>query len=101
MRLWELPGGRPIGEPLTFNNAMALAFSPDGTRLAVAGGDDNNSGADVGGARAANRSDEQLRHNGVMDLAFSPDGTSLASGGTDRTVLLREPLDRQADQRRR
>ena len=41
MRLWDPATGRPVGDPLTGHTGVcrSVAFSPDGTLLASAGGD--------------------------------------------------------------
>jgi WD40 repeat protein len=78
-----------IGEPLTGHNddAVAVAFSPDGAQLASASAEgsvrlwDTATGDPVG---------EPLTfHDGfVVGLAFSPGGTQLASASVDGTVRL-------------
>jgi WD40 repeat protein len=68
------------------DEVFAVAFHPDGTRLATAGLDrairlwDLERGEDV--ARL------QGHRSFVWSLAFSPDGATLASGGGDATVHL-------------
>jgi WD40 repeat protein/tRNA A-37 threonylcarbamoyl transferase component Bud32 len=65
-----------------------LAFSPDGKRLASAGGDRDVIIWDVA---AGKRVATCTGHSGfVYAVAFSPDGTSVASGATDWTVKVWE-----------
>jgi WD40 repeat protein len=69
----------------------ALAFSPDGTRLAF-GGDQNTTAV-------LNTSDysQVWRQTGgnheVLAVAFSPDGKLLATGSSDKTVSLYQAAD--------
>ena len=69
--------------------ALALAYSPDGRTLAVAGDDGQVVLRDVGSGREVAR----LEGHGdaVSCLAFSPDGRTLATGSYDRTVKLWDP----------
>jgi WD40 repeat protein len=66
------------------DRVMAVAFHPQGSRLATAGWDheiklwDVDTGQEVLALRG--------HSDGVMGVAFSPDGRRLASGGVDRTV---------------
>jgi WD40 repeat protein len=72
------------GQQSTFRpDVYAMAFSPDGKRLATAGADkvvrvwDAESGEEMMALPAGDR---------VEAVAFSPDGKSLAAGGRDGTI---------------
>jgi WD40 repeat protein len=68
---------------LEFNNAVhAVAFSPDGTKLATASEDSTARIWDAKTGKELHR----LEHDGsVGAVAFSPDGTELATTSTDKT----------------
>jgi WD40 repeat protein len=61
-----------------------IAFSPDGSRLAVASDDDTATIHDIGGDDRA--VPLVSRGHGPLALAFSPDGRWVASGGKDCVV---------------
>jgi WD40 repeat protein len=67
-------------------NVYALAWSPDGTRLAAASYDATVQVREAATGRLLQS--YQGHTGGVFALAWSPDGTLLASGGDDTTVQL-------------
>jgi WD40 repeat protein len=70
---------------------LALAWSPDGKRIAVAGA---APGINLYDAEAGNRIATCTGHSaGIYALAFSPDSSRLASGGFDGTVRLYNAAD--------
>jgi WD40 repeat protein len=88
-RIWNAATGKPVGAVLQHQEAVtAVAWSPDGARIATASADhtvrvwDAATGAPVGGV---------CRHgDDVLAVAFSPDSRWLASGGKDGVAKLWE-----------
>lgn len=90
VRLWEAATGRYLRELRAGSPVLTLAFSPDGQRLAAAGGDwtlgepcgikvwDVTTGLEVQAL--------QGHQNAVTSVVFTPDGRYLVSGGFDRMV---------------
>jgi len=85
IRFWSASTGGAIGALHGHVGSIhALAFSPDGTRLASAGADRI--------VRIWDRADGEVRgaleahSNSVFALAFSPDGTRLSSAGADKSI---------------
>jgi WD40 repeat protein len=87
VRFWDAAKGEPRGElPRTGSGVTDLAFSPDGTTLAMARGD----GAIPlwGIAPARERRALRTPGRGLQSVAFSSDGRLLATGGMDGAVRL-------------
>jgi len=74
---------------IEFPNVHDLAFSPDGTLLAVAGGDPGESGVVQIFSWPEKKPVQRLEHHTdvVFDVAWSADGKHLFSGGLDKQVL--------------
>ena len=95
VRIWDLEGRKLIGPPLHLPpRVRGLAFSPDGSQLAIAFGARTGRppAGDPDGVEVRDvRSGETLatlRADEAGSVAFSPDGRLLAGGQLDGNVLL-------------
>ena len=79
--------GSATNEPAFSDRVNALAFRPDGQRLAVGGGEPTRSGdLSVWDPATGQRifSIPSLHSDSILSLAYSPDGNGLVTGGADR-----------------
>jgi WD40 repeat protein/DNA-binding SARP family transcriptional activator len=83
--VWSVEDDRIVGR-LHEQQVTALAFSPDGRRLATGSIEGSLKVWDAHTGRLVDSLTGNLGQ--VLDLAFSPDGTSLATNSSDGTVRL-------------
>ena len=108
--LRRLPGGEQVGRPMKATRGgpvVRMAFSPDGSRLAMPGADGDTTVWDVetqtelvrlrGGHPAGFFADPwpQAGRGAVITAAWSPDGRLLATGGADGRVVVWDPSNGQ------
>ena len=94
LKVWDAANGHELLTIKDFPRVLIrLAFSPDGTRIATAGGDGL---VRIWDAANGQKLFDFKGHKGQVDcVAFSPDGKLLASGGMDGTLKLWDPACRQ------
>jgi WD40 repeat protein len=76
LRFWEVPTGRPIGDPVPLKQVPTAVFSPDGKTLLTAGPEvrfwDARTGKAIG---------EPVEPGDAATAAFSPDGKTFLTAG--------------------
>jgi WD40 repeat protein len=92
VRIWDLDRRALIGPPLRLPKfVLGLAFSPEGSRLAIPFGALNAGGQSAGVEVRDMRSGEILArlrsHGQVRSVTFSPDGRLLAGGQVDGSAV--------------
>jgi eukaryotic-like serine/threonine-protein kinase len=99
LRLWDLETGRQE-QQMPALHVRSLAFSPDSSLLAFAGGEAGKGGEirllDVAEGRFSEKRSMQRSHSRpVTSLAFLPDGEGLVSAGEDGQVIVHGPSSGQ------
>ena len=85
-QLWDAATRMPIGEPLKHGGQVwAVAFSPDGAKLATAGFDNTARLWDV--ATRKQQAEPLMHQSYVNAVAFSPDGLILATASREMVQL--------------
>jgi WD40 repeat protein len=86
VRLWTLPGGRPLGDPLRLRRFVDdVSLSPDGRRLAVT---QDEKLIEIFDVRTRQRQTSLTWNEGIEFARFSPNGRRLVAGGIQGRVRL-------------
>ncbi len=84
VKIFNVADGALLADLVTGEDAMfAVAFSPDGAKLAACGADRSIRVFDVATGKEEVHVEDHA--DWVMDIAWSPDGTKLASASRDKT----------------
>jgi WD40 repeat protein len=93
IRLWEVPTGKAVGEPLPAKYVHVAVFSPNGKTLLTGGGkwDEPPYEVRLWEAATGKPGGEPIKHDYVVfAAAFSPDGKLFVTGGMKRNPHLRD-----------
>ncbi len=90
VRIWDLQTGAAVCKLRPGGAVVALAFSPDGTRLAT-GSNDNT--ARIWDTATGDQRLLLTHGRTVNAVAFSPDGTRLATGSNDKHLRIWDIAD--------
>jgi WD40 repeat protein len=85
VRIWKLPSGEPVGEPLKHRGIVwQVEYSPNGERLVTASADRT---AQIWDARSQLPLTQPLRHEqDVLSARFSPEGDRVLTAALDGTA---------------
>jgi len=88
--VWDTRSGERLHRwQLDPRQAFCVSFSPDGKRLAAAGGSKNGGTAKIWDLGTSKLHVELAGHsNGVFSVAFSPDGNRVATAAYDKTARI-------------
>src|SRR5262249_21080847 len=83
VKVWDLRGGKQLGEPMVHEHLFEVMFSPDGGRIVTASWDNS---VRIWDAEYGNYLCRLNHPGGVMSVCFSPDGRAVATACWDGAV---------------